>query len=98
LEPNQHLAIDSSWPGSDGNHSCDPNLCTRDAVTISTRRRVAAGEELTVDHAVFTATSGWSMLCRCGSRLFEASLPVVTGAAVTSRRAIAATSPRSSPS
>jgi hypothetical protein len=76
LGPNQHLAIDSSWPGSYGNHSCDPNLWMLDAVTIGTRRRVAAGEELTVDYAVFTATSGWSMPCRCGSRLCRG---VVTG-------------------
>jgi uncharacterized protein len=89
LGPNQQLAIDSSWPGSYGNHSCDPNLWMGDAVTISTRRRVAAGEELTVDYAVFTATAGWSMPCRCGSRLCRASSPVVIGAAVISRRAIA---------
>jgi hypothetical protein len=76
LGPNQHLAIDSSWPGSYGNHSCDPNLWMLDGVTIGTRRRVAAGEELTVDYAVFTATSGWSMPCRCGSRLCRG---VVTG-------------------
>jgi uncharacterized protein len=76
LGPNQQLAIDSSWPGSYGNHSCDPNLWMGDAVTISTRRRVAAGEELTVDYAVFTATAGWSMPCRCGSRLCRG---VVTG-------------------
>jgi hypothetical protein len=39
------------------------------AVTISTRRQVATGEELTIDYALFTANPGWSMPCLCGSRL-----------------------------
>ena len=40
----------------------------QDAVTISSRREVAPGEELTIDHALFTADSSWSTPCRCGSR------------------------------
>jgi uncharacterized protein len=76
LGPDRNLAIDPSWPGIYGNHSCDPNLWMQDAVTISTRRQVVTGEELTIDYALFTATTRWSMLCRCGSRLCRG---VVTG-------------------
>jgi len=76
LGPDRNLAIGPSWPGVYGNHSCDPNLWMRDAITISTRRQVATGEELTIDYALFTANSGWSMPCRCGSRLCRG---VVTG-------------------
>lgn len=69
LGPDRNLAIDPSWPGVYGNHACDPNLWMQDAVTISTRRRVVPGEELTIDYAVFTANPSWSMPCRCGCRL-----------------------------
>jgi hypothetical protein len=51
------------------NHSCDPNLWMDDEVTFVARRDIAAGEELTVDYALFTAQPGWAMDCRCGSRL-----------------------------
>jgi hypothetical protein len=76
LGPDRNLAIDPSWPGIYGNHSCDPNLWMQDAVTISTRRQVVTGEELTIDYALFTAITTWSMPCRCGSRLCRG---VVTG-------------------
>jgi len=51
------------------NHSCDPNLWMDDEVTLVARRDIEAGEELTVDYALFTAQPGWAMDCRCGSRL-----------------------------
>ncbi len=72
----RNLLIDPSWPGIYGNHSCDPNLWMQDAVTISTRRQIATGEELTIDYALFTANPGWSMPCRCRSRRCRG---VVTG-------------------
>jgi uncharacterized protein len=51
------------------NHSCEPNLWMVDEVTFAARRDIAAGEELTVDYALFTAQPGWAMECRCGSGL-----------------------------
>ena len=51
------------------NHSCDPNLWMDDEITFVTRRDLEAGEELTVDYAMFTAQPEWTMDCRCGSRL-----------------------------
>jgi hypothetical protein len=76
LGPDRNLAIDPSWPGIYGNHSCDPNLWMQDAVAISSRRTVVPGQELTIDYAMFTATSTWLLPCRCGSRLCRG---VVTG-------------------
>lgn len=51
------------------NHACDSNLWLADEVTLVARRDIAAGEELTVDYALFTTQSAWSMdgACRCGS-------------------------------
>jgi len=51
------------------NHSCDSNLWLADEVTLVARRDIAAGEELTVDYALFSAQPDWVMdlLCHCGS-------------------------------
>lgn len=53
-------------PARYGNHSCDPNLWLADEVTVATRQRVEAGEELTVDYATMTVAP-WQMECRCGA-------------------------------
>jgi uncharacterized protein len=49
------------------NHSCDPSLWHVDAVTIATRRPVAAGEELTIDYATQTIHPDFEMACDCAS-------------------------------
>lgn len=53
------------------NHSCDPNLWMADPVTIVARRDIAAGEELTIDYALFTTQPDWQLdrPCSCGSAL-----------------------------
>jgi SET domain-containing protein len=51
------------------NHSCEPNVWLQDAVTLIARRAILAGEELTIDYALWEADPEWSMPCRCGSRL-----------------------------
>lgn len=52
------------------NHSCDANLWMADEVTLVARTDIAAGEELTVDYALFTTgPASWiDGPCRCGSR------------------------------
>jgi hypothetical protein len=40
-----------------------------DAATITARRNVQPGEELTIDYALHTVSAEWSMPCRCGSPL-----------------------------
>ncbi len=51
------------------NHSCDSNLWMRDEVTLVARRDIAAGEEVTVDYALFTTQPDWKLElpCNCGS-------------------------------
>ena len=60
------------------NHSCDPNVWLRDEVTSVTRDGIAAGEELTMDYAMFQAreehVTDWRR--RCGSPLCRS---IVTG-------------------
>jgi hypothetical protein len=51
------------------NHSCDSNVWLKDEVTLIARRDIAKGEELTIDYALWEASSAWQMLCCCGSPL-----------------------------
>lgn len=64
-----HLVDALTAPGG-MNHSCDSNLWMSDEVTIVARRDIAAGEELTIDYALFTATP-WVLdhSCHCVSLL-----------------------------
>lgn len=68
LDRNLNLSISpKDWPGIYGNHSCDPNLRMKDAVTVVARRDVRPNEELTTDYAIYTISSNWSMRCGCAS-------------------------------
>jgi len=53
------------------NHSCDPNTWMDDEVTISARRDIAPGEEVTADYVLWVAHPGYITIadCRCGSSL-----------------------------
>ena len=55
--------------GGSLNHSCDASLWLADEVTLVARRDIAAGEELTVDYALFTVQPDWKLdqPCRCGA-------------------------------
>ncbi len=55
-----------------GNHSCDPNAWMADAVTEEARRRIAPGEEITIDYATHSAMPEWQMQCRCGAAICRA--------------------------
>ena len=80
IDENQHIlwGIDDPDAGGPGgvNHSCDSNLCMLDARTVGARRDIAAGEELTLDYALFSVAPEWRMECHCGSSLCRG---VVTG-------------------
>ncbi len=54
--------------GGSLNHSCDATLWLADEVTLIARRDIAAGEELTIDYALFTVQADWALehTCRCG--------------------------------
>src|SRR5712692_7823670 len=72
-----HLVDLPTAPGG-MNHSCDSNLWMRDEVTVVARRAIPAGEELTIDYALWTGLPvdllGES--CRCGSPVCRG---VITG-------------------
>jgi uncharacterized protein len=53
------------------NYSCDSNLWMTDEATAVARRDIAAGEELTLDYALHTASPAWELdgPCNCGSPL-----------------------------
>ena len=51
------------------NHSCDSSAWMEDEVKLVARRDIEAGEEVTVDYALFTTQSNWMLdtRCHCGS-------------------------------
>ena len=63
-----HLVLPPGRPNGKGNHSCDPNSWWDAPYTLVTCRGVVADEELTNDYATSTASAGFTMACRCGSR------------------------------
>ncbi|MET8870333.1 SET domain-containing protein-lysine N-methyltransferase [Nonomuraea sp. NPDC004580] len=83
VEDGVHLLLDPAHPVRYGNHSCDPTLWHQDATTLTARRDIEPGEELTVDYATHTGAEGWSMACRCGA---PSCRGVVTGADWRSER------------
>jgi SET domain-containing protein len=68
---NDHWAIDGAIGGSGAefiNHSCDPNLyarITRGHIYLTSLRRIAAGDELTLDYQL--DDDGSVSACACGS-------------------------------
>ena len=57
------------YPSHHLNHSCDPNAFTRyesDTCFVVARRRIHAGEEITVDYNI-NISGGTAWPCRCGS-------------------------------
>lgn len=49
------------------NHSCEANVGMGGNVLLVAMRDIAAGEELTIDYALFLADPGFAMQCRCGT-------------------------------
>jgi uncharacterized protein len=47
------------------NHSCEPNVGMGGDVVLIAMRDIAAGEELTIDYALFLGDPGFAMPCRC---------------------------------
>lgn len=50
------------------NHSCEPNIGFRDAITAVAMRRIEAGEQLTLDYAFSESFEGYNFKCQCGSK------------------------------
>lgn len=51
------------------NHSCDPNTWFEPDQSMTARRDIAAGEEITYDYATSEARADFTLQCRCGSLL-----------------------------
>lgn len=49
------------------NHSCEPNVGLGGNVLLVSMRDIAAGEELTLDYALFLADPDFAMACHCGA-------------------------------
>lgn len=62
-----HLVLPPRQANGYGNHSCDPNLWWVDAYTLTARRDIAVGEEVTNDYGTSTAVADFRMDCTCGS-------------------------------
>jgi hypothetical protein len=73
IAENRHLVeapeITQQRAGGSLNHSCDSNGWMADEVTLVARRDIAAGEEITVDYALFTVQPEWRLdqPCHCGT-------------------------------
>jgi len=65
----------TKWRYSNGiarfsNHSCDPNCGIKNLFEIVAMRDIKDGEELTWDYEMSEENvTGWSMKCKCGSRI-----------------------------
>lgn len=72
LRLSSRVVLDGAFHGSGAeriNHSCDPNLKplkTRGRMWFVSRRRIEAGEELTLDYQV--SPHAPAIRCRCGAR------------------------------
>ena len=72
IEENLYLVEDleeAEFVYASMNHSCDSSTWMVDDVTLAARRDIEAGEEVTIDYALFTTQSNWMLdrRCRCGS-------------------------------
>ena len=70
----RHLILPPRRDNGYGNHSCDPNLWWTDAYTLTARRDIAPGEELTNDYGTSTGRAEFRMACRCASPLCRGSV------------------------
>ena len=62
-----HLVLPAGNRNRYVNHSCEPNLWWTDEYTLSARRDIAAGEELTLDYSTSTADPQFLLRCHCES-------------------------------
>ena len=74
-----YLVLPSGTTMHYGNHSCEPNLWHVGPYEIAARRRIGAGEELTMDYGTQSGAPGFSMACIWGQRSAGASSPARTG-------------------
>ena len=62
-----HLVLPPDTIAHYGNHSCVPNLWVVGPYELATCRRIAAGEELTIDYGTISDGPSFRMACACGA-------------------------------
>jgi len=50
------------------NHSCEPNIGLEGNIVFVAMRDVKAGEELTMDYAIFDVANRYEMVCNCQTK------------------------------
>jgi len=76
------------------NHSCNPNTFY-DGLNVVTSRRIARGEELTLDYATLLDRTAEPFECRCGSENCRGIIKGISGNSVTKReRGLAGINPK----
>jgi uncharacterized protein len=63
----EHTIVVEAEPDRYMNHSCDANTWWEDDNTMTARRDIMPGEEITYDYATTEITIPYEMHCRCGS-------------------------------
>ena len=71
-----NLVLPGRTPAGFGNHSCAPNLWWGGDFSLTSRRPLTVGDEVTVDYGTITDSEDFTMPCSCGS---DACRGVVTG-------------------
>lgn len=67
IDEDSYLVLSAGNRNRFGNHSCEPTLWWTDEYTLSTRRDIAAGEELTHDYSTSIADPQFVLRCHCES-------------------------------
>jgi uncharacterized protein len=67
VDDDVHLVLGPGNLNRFANHSCEPNLWWTDEYTLSARRDIAAGEELTYDYSTGNADPQFLLRCHCES-------------------------------
>lgn len=72
VAPDQFYGTPEGGAGDDAdymNHSCDPNTWFEADGSMTARRDISPGEEITYDYATSESRPDFSLSCRCGSPL-----------------------------
>jgi uncharacterized protein len=67
IDDDSYLVLSPGNRNRFSNHSCEPNLWWTDEYTLSARRDIVAGEELTHDYSASIADPQFVLRCHCES-------------------------------
>jgi uncharacterized protein len=67
IKLSKEIVIDPAEPFLHANHSCEPTMGIRGALTFVALRDLDVGDELTFDYSITEDDARWYMECTCGS-------------------------------